>query len=61
MGDSAVPRSTQASQPALQWVSTLTRSPGCLRAAIASISFAPCTPMARLVSTSASQISAARA
>ena len=59
MGEVAVPQSTVASQPALQWVSTLTGSPF-LRAAMSRMISSPWTPIMRLISTSSSTISAAR-
>jgi hypothetical protein len=55
-----VPTSTVASQPALQWVSTLTGAPLGFLAAIASISLTPWRPIAWLMATSSSAISAAR-
>ncbi|MEY9454053.1 hypothetical protein ABIG07_003001 [Bradyrhizobium ottawaense] len=55
-----MPQSTVASQPALQWVNTLTISPRFFDA-IASISFKPLPAMPRLISTSCSTISSARA
>jgi len=59
MGEVAVPQSTVAGQPALQWVSTLTRPPPFFLAISRMIS-SPCNPIWRLISTSSSQISAAR-
>ena len=63
IGASAVPQSTQASQPALQWVSTLSFACGSRARFLLRISrkmAKPSRPMASLVSTSSSQISAAR-
>jgi hypothetical protein len=54
-----VPQSIVASQPALQWVSTLTGSPGRFLAAASRISGSPCSPIARQIATSSSQIAAA--
>jgi hypothetical protein len=44
MGEVAVPQSTVASQPALQWVRMFTGSPGFLRAAISRMSDEPVDP-----------------
>ena len=53
-----MPQSTQASQPALQWVSMLSGVPFFFAAASRKI-LSPCSPMLRQVSTSSSQIAAA--
>jgi hypothetical protein len=61
MGESAVPQSTVANQPALQWVSTFTVPPDGLASAISRSSGNPCAPMRRQVSASSSAIDAASA
>ena len=55
-----MPQSIVASQPALQWVRTLTGSPGAFAAAISRMMPRPCPPIARQIATSSSQIRAAR-
>ena len=61
MGDSAVPQSTVASQPALQWVSTFTASPAGFASAISRSRGSPCAPIRWQVSASSSAIVAASA
>ena len=60
-GDSAVPQSTVASQPALQWVSTLSRPFPPFSFQCLSNRPSACAPIARFIATSSSQIAAARA
>ena len=60
MGASAVPQSTVASHPALQWVSTLTTPVLPFFSQAALISALPFSPIFEQISTSSSQISAAR-
>jgi hypothetical protein len=61
MGAVAVPQSTVASQPALQWVRMLIVSPGFFAAAMRLMMSNPLRPMLWLMATSSSAISAARA
>src|SRR5579885_3485132 len=61
MGAVAVPQSTVASQPALQWVRMLTGSPGFLLAAAMRTSSSPCRPIAWHSPISSSAMASARA
>ncbi len=61
MGAVAVPQSTVASQPALQWVRMLIGAPGCFPFASPAMMASPALPIDLLISTSSSAISAARA
>ena len=56
MGDVAVPQSTVAGQPALQWVSKRTGSPCFLDSANFFIIFKPNSPIFLFISTSSSAI-----
>ena len=60
IGASAVPQSTQASQPALQWVRTLSFEPAGFFARISRKIASPWRPIASLTATSSSHNSAAR-